>query len=294
MLESANPFVLTTISAALLASSHVFYRDALIRLSPETTTILANASVGVFALAFYALAGASGPVRLQGALYYALAGVCANFLTRYISYNAVVHIGMSRTQVMSQVRPIFSTLIAVVVLGERPAAPVVLGTCAIICGGALLVRERDPAGGRIALAYYLLPVLGGFTFALAPTLRKLAFEHLPAVSLGLVISSAAGVAVQLAASPLLRRKSVAPSQWDRRSLVAIASGGLVNMLAAVCFWVALKQDQVAHVVPLRRTSVLFVLLFSWIFYRNLERVTPRVVAGGVLSAAGAFLIVLGH
>jgi drug/metabolite transporter (DMT)-like permease len=40
--------------------------------------------------------------------------------------------------------------------------------------------------------------------------------------------------------------------------------------------------------------VLFVIFFSWFFFRKQEAVTLRVVMGGVISVVGAFIIVSGR
>ena len=45
-------------------------------------------------------------------------------------------------------------------------------------------------------------------------------------------------------------------------------------------------------IPVNRLSILFLILFSWLFYQRLERVNSRVVAGGALAVAGAAAIVL--
>jgi hypothetical protein len=39
--------------------------------------------------------------------------------------------------------------------------------------------------------------------------------------------------------------------------------------------------------------VLLIIFFSWLFFRKQELVTTRVILGGVLSVAGAFVIVAG-
>ena len=70
-------------------------------------------------------------------------------------------------------------------------------------------------------------------------------------------------------------------------------GGVFNASAAICFWVAVQMGEIVQVVPINRLSVLFVIIFSWFFFRKEEAITWRVVAGGALSIVGAFLIVMG-
>jgi len=68
-------------------------------------------------------------------------------------------------------------------------------------------------------------------------------------------------------------------------------GGVFNAVAAIFFWTAVQNGEIVRVVPINGLSVLFVILFSWIFFRRQERITWQVAIGGVLSVAGAFILV---
>ncbi|MAE06957.1 MAG: hypothetical protein CMH76_11570 [Nitrospinae bacterium] len=82
--------------------------------------------------------------------------------------------------------------------------------------------------------------------------------------------------------------------WHPRSLLAVVLGAAVNVLAALLFWTAVRDGEIVRVVPINRLSVLFVIFFSWFFFRKQEAVTLRVVMGGVISVVGAFIIVSGR
>ena len=56
----------------------------------------------------------------------------------------------------------------------------------------------------------------------------------------------------------------------------------------------MQTGKVVEVVPINRLSVLFVILFSWLFFQRQELISLRVVLGGLLSVAGAYVIVVGH
>ena len=84
-----------------------------------------------------------------------------------------------------------------------------------------------------------------------------------------------------------------PKTWGRRPLFFIVVGALFNALAALFFWTAIQHGNLLQVVPISRISVLLMIFTSWLFYRKLERVTARVVYGGLLSVVGVFLVVWG-
>ena len=74
----------------------------------------------------------------------------------------------------------------------------------------------------------------------------------------------------------------------------MAAGAAVNVVAALMFWTAVREGEIIRVVPINRLSVLFVIFFSWLYFRKQEAVTSRVILGGLLSVAGAFAIVSGR
>lgn len=67
----------------------------------------------------------------------------------------------------------------------------------------------------------------------------------------------------------------------------------MNAFAAMTFWVSLRLGDVVEVVPIRRISVLLVVLFSWLFMGKLDTITWRVVAGAVITLAGGLAIIWG-
>ena len=81
-----------------------------------------------------------------------------------------------------------------------------------------------------------------------------------------------------------------PRDRDRNLLFTVFLGGCLNFIAGLCFITAIKTGDLISVVPITRLSVLFVLIFSWIFIRREEGITWRVIAGGVFSVTGAAVI----
>ena len=64
--------------------------------------------------------------------------------------------------------------------------------------------------------------------------------------------------------------------------------GLVR--AVYCQILSIKLGEVSTAFTLVQTSPLFVVLISALFLRELERVTPRVVLGAVLTVGGGIML----
>lgn len=266
--------------------------NALKRITPAIASIIANTVIFSIAAGFYSAGGGLGSWPPMGILLFAASGVIANFGARYLLYFSVTRIGISRTQVLFQTSPIWSSAVAIFFLGERINIPIGLGTLAIVSGAILIVLDRDREKKKSRLALFLVPLIAAFIMAAAPTLRKLAFFYIPSPALGLAIACMVATCLQISFLPITERKR--RSRLDRGALIPALVGSVVNAFAALFFWTALKTGDVVQVVPIRRLSVLLVIVFSWLFIRESERITWRVVAGGLLAVIGATTIVWGR
>ena len=62
---------------------------------------------------------------------------------------------------------------------------------------------------------------------------------------------------------------------------------------AVSNFVALARGDLSVIIPLLNTTPLFNVIFSAVFLRNIETVTPRIVLGAIVMVTGVALITLG-
>ncbi len=292
MIESIPPNYLALISAVFTAFSQVLLGNALLRLSPGVASIIANTVIFSTAAAFYAAGGGVERWPTAGILLFGLSGVIANFGARYLIYFSVTKIGVSRTQVLFQTSPIWTSAVAIVSLGERINFLIGLGTLGIVGGAILIVQDRGRDEKKTRFTLFLIPLTAALFMAAAPTLRKLAFVQIPSAAFGLTIACMVAATLQVAVLPLTERDR--KPRLDRSALIPALAGGVMNAFAALIFWVSLRLGDVVQVFPIRRLSVILVIVFSWLFLREHERVTWRVLTGGVLAVMGATAIVWGR
>lgn len=291
MIESLPPLLLSFLSGVLLAAAQTVYRGALQWMGPKALTFASNLTLVSYASAIY-LAGAGLEAwPLAGVCWFVLAGLCSHFLARNLNFMSAALIGMARSQILAQFHPIWGALLAVALLGETLTAPVALGTASIVLGAILLVQERGAAGRRAPLRYYALPVLAAFFFSFAPPLRKLAFQTIPSPAFGIAATALTGALLQLGSVPFVRNHELHPGTWRARGVWATLAGGVFNIASAYAFWLAIQKGRLVEVIPMNRLSILFLILFSWVFYQKMERVNLRVLSGGLLAVAGAAAIV---
>ena len=289
MIDNIHPNYLALISAVFAAVSQLLLGNALRQLSPAIASIMANTVIFSIAAALYAAGGGVEKWPSMGIFWFALSGVIANFAARYLIYFSVTQIGISRTQVLFQTSPIWSSAVAIVSLGERINLLIGLGTLAIVSGAILIVHDRGRDEDKTRFAFFLIPLIAALVMAAAPTLRKIGFTLIPSAAFGLSIACMVATCLQVALLPLTERNR--SPHLNRGALVPAFVGSVMNAFAALIFWTALRTGDVVQVFPIRRLSVLLVIVFSWLFFREHERITWRVVAGGILAVIGASAIV---
>ncbi len=294
MLESLHPNLLALFAAILLAVANVLYRDSLRELSPAVASFVTHLVMGSIAFGVYATSGGVEKWPLMGLFWFVLAGIFGNFLGRYLLFVSIHFIGVVRTTVLSQTQPIWSSILALIFLGESIGLGVGAGTLGIVIGASVIVlgrKEKEETGElNTTLALYFLPFLVALVHAIAPIFRKFGFALIPSVPFAIGVATLFSAALQLAILSFTERGQ--NHQWDRGALRTIVAGACINTLAAFCFWTAIKDGVVVEVVPIRRLSVLFVLLFSWLFLRKLENLNWRVLMGAALSVIGGVAIIL--
>jgi transporter family protein len=292
LIESIHPNYLALISAVFTAFAQVLFGNALRRISPGVASIIANTVIFIIAAGFYAAGGGVENWPVAGILLFGLAGVIANFGARYLIYYSMAKIGVSRTQVLFQTSPIWTAAVAIVSLGERINFFIGAGTLAIVGGAILIVQDRGRDEKKIRFTLLLIPLIAALIMAAAPTLRKLAFVLIPSAAFGLTVACMVATTLQIAILPLTERNS--PPRLDRSALIPAFVGAVMNAFAALVFWTALRTGDVIQVFPIRRLSVILVIVFSWLFFQEHERITWRVAAGGAMSVLGAAAIVWGR
>jgi transporter family protein len=77
---------------------------------------------------------------------------------------------------------------------------------------------------------------------------------------------------------------------DRRTLLFLTLSGLATGLSWICYFRALQLGPASRVAPLDKLSVPLVMIFAWLLLG--EKVTPGVLAGGLLITAGAAVRVM--
>ena len=263
------------------------------RLAVRHSTPYTGALLGTFAgLVLFALialgSGSWEAVNLTGILWFVVAGVFYPGFGYIAIFKAFERVGVARTAAVLGMSPMISVTIAVLFLGERPGFFELCGTALIVLGVVNISLEKDDGEGGISFRKLLWPILTAVCFGATPILRKTGLQYLPSPVMGMLFSSLGGMFILLACIGFIPRAQ----RFSRHRLGAVQYilTGLIYALAVYLYFLALDKGAVSAVVPLVMTYPLFVLIIMALVFRKLERITPRLIVGAILTVAGAGVI----
>lgn len=219
------------------------------------------------------------------------AGLVGTMLGRAFYYAGIARVGASRAEPIKGSMPLYATVVAVLVLGERLSSGRAIGIVLIVLGVAIVSRElaTDSRGVDANPRELLFPLVGAFFYAMEPTFAKVGFAEGTPVLVALSIKTLTATLTFLG---YLRLRGALPSSAGLRAskLRWYLGAGLANTAFLLAYYAALEIAPVTLVVPIMQTSPLFVLVLSLAFLPRLERVTPRLVAAASVLVAGAVLV----
>jgi uncharacterized membrane protein len=281
------PEVIALVSAMGWAGDAV-----LVRIGARTSNIYAAAfmSYSVAAALFWGYLLAAYPLNTlwsPALIYFVLSGCLQPLLARILYYIAITRLGAARAGSLRGISPVFALIIAVIFLGERPALPVYIGTFLVVAS-VWLLSWRDEQGGEWRLFDIFFPLAAAFVAAMSQNLRRGGLLILPDPYVGAAVTTSTSLALFTASLAAFGRlRVVVPG---RASLPFFACAALLSAFAQVLNFAALSMGEVSVMVPLLDTTPLFILLFSALFLRDVEKVTGKIFAGTILMVAGVAII----
>ena len=223
------------------------------------------------------------------ALIFVVAGIFAPGIGRTLSYVGIERIGVARSVPIANSSPIFASIFAVVFLAEAWVLQNVIGTLLVI-GGVIVLSMAKPAQGEWRKLDAIYPLIGAVAFGASTTLRKagLGFIDFPLLAAAVTAGTAAIFSFIL----LQIQGGKAAFKLTRPSASWLFTAGVFNTAAMLSVFFALSHGKVVIVEPLVSSNPVTTLLLTWIFLRDIESLTLRVITGAALTVTGTVLVVL--
>ena len=275
-------------AALCFSIAHIFVRRGLVNSNALTGSFI---SLGTSAAIFWLLALALVPLstlQAPGVGFFVAAGVFAPAIGQTLGYVGMEKIGVARSAPIVNTSPIFSSIFAVFILGEVWTRQNMLGTCLVILG-IIVLSSSKAAAGEWRKKDIIYPLLGAVAFGISTTLRKSGLMTVPLPLLAAAVTVGTAFVVLLL---IIRvRGGRRALKFHRQSNGWLFGAALVNTGAILSFFSALNLGKVVRVEPLVACNPLLTILWAAIFLRQIERLSPRIIFGALVTVAGTVLVV---
>jgi len=274
--------------AFLFAVSHVVIRRGLVTSNAATGTIVSIIISAVLLWVVTAIFVPLSSFRTPAVWYFIVGGIFAPAIGRYMTFKAIERVGVARAVPITASSPMFSSILAVFVVGEHWPLQNILGTSLVILGVVILSRTRTGKSQfrKLDLIY---PALAAFSFGMSSNIRKLGLlvANLPLMAAVVSATTALLLTIVLQQAQGGQRNYV----LSRQSFGWFVAAGFFHTTAMLSVFYALSSGKIVIVDPLINASPVLTLFLSTIFLKDLESITPRVIMGAFCTVAGSILVV---
>jgi drug/metabolite transporter (DMT)-like permease len=291
-------------------------------------TIIVNNAINILLLPIIFLFTTLPAFNWLGVFSYVGAGFFTSFVGRTLLYSGILIIGASRSGSFKITAPLFTILIAVLVLKEQITALHMLGITVILAGVLIVIRETQ-GSAKIAGALdhkrsgaeekheqppgqeerrhqenkktrtgIIIALLSGLSFGIGNVLRKVGVLYYPNPLMGGVINSFASLVFLLAFIFLNPIRSLMPVNvgfkhlLKRKGSMEYILSGVGTSCAIYSLYFSLSFLKVAIVNTIASIEVLFTILIAAVLLKNREFISRTLVFGAAIIIAGISIIYL--
>ena len=255
--------------------------------NPITAIVI---SLAINVLAFWSFVFAVLPldeILSPELLIFVLVGLIQPGGTRFLAYLSVEKVGVAVTAPLRATTPLFSSLLAIMVLNEQLTVAVAGGTTLVVCGIILLSMREEKTGGWMNI-FVALPLLSAFVAGSTQVIRKIGLAQISLPILGAAVTT--GTSFVAVAVSLSVTRNWSTVTFNRQSLGYFLTAGCAVTLGVASVYMSLYLSDVVIVAPLASLSPLYSLVLSAVFLREVEVITTRRVVAAGLIVLGAVLI----
>ena len=226
-----------------------------------------------------------------------LSGVAGYLVSDLCAFRALLLIGPRRTLLLQSLSPPTAAIISWVFLGEALSARHWLAMAVTLTGITWVVLERrerteverSPRQLRLGV---LLAVAAALAQATGMVLSRQGIGNFDAVAATLIRVLGALPGYLVFVTVLRRWPSIFAAVRQTRAMAIVFTGSLIGpLLGVVLCMIALRHCPAGVVTTIVSTMPVLVLPFSILLFH--EKVSPRAIAGAVLSVVGVALMCWG-
>jgi uncharacterized membrane protein len=231
------------------------------------------------------------PARIDWAAiaFFIASGILASTLGRLFNYMSIERLGVPVSATIIGSSPLFSTILAVLFIGEEVALTVLVGILLVVVGIAV-TRSGESAGSKLRSSAILIPIAASAFYGASSVVRKIGLNILPEAALGAVVGAGASLISFGTYLILTQRTDMIRWNWSGGKYFILS--GVVISAGWLSMFTALASGKVSVVSALIGTNPLFSIILSLILLSRSEDLDWRTGAGCLAIVAGAAVITL--
>ena len=224
-------------------------------------------------------------------IYFFIAGLSGPCLGRFLLFIGINRIGSSIASTLYSIKPLFSAIAAVLILGENLTAAIAAATLIMVVGLAIVSSEES--GKKIESSWskkdLIFPIMAGAAYGLSHVFRKIGLNINHDPMMGIVVQNAAALSFSLTLA-ILKKNHQQVNVTHPKAWIVFGLSGIFSVLGQLAIFYALNIGSVIIVSPLSAISPLFIIVIAGIYLRKVERVTWKIALGAVLIIGGTFIL----
>jgi len=281
--------LLSLLTAFCYGFSAVLARKGMRDSNPLTGALL-TALIQVLILSGLLLGSPPRSLNWLAIAYFVASGILASTLGRLLNFMSIERLGVPVSASIIGSSPLFSTLFAIICVGETVASTTLIGTFLVVVGIAIARSGNEMGGLSLRGSALAIPILSAAFYGASSAVRKLGLMLMTDATLGALVGSASSF-VSFVGYVAMNR-SIGTVRISRRSLPYFVVSGVVVSLGWLSMFNALAVGDISVVATLIGTNPLYSLLLSWILLRDSEKFSRRGTIGCLVIVAGAVIVTL--
>jgi len=250
---------------------------------------------------------------------FAAAGGFSTYLGRWFFYESVVRFGPAKASIFQISSPLFTAMMAWLLLGERLTLLVALGMVMTIAGlilvsckpdvfsrrssAAAVAADGEPAPASVKLensramqrlmqSVLILGMGSSLAYAIGNVLRGSAVRSWNEPVLGALIGATCGLVLQLAFSADKSGIASRLRAASRSGLALFSTIGVTTIAAQMCAIGAMRYIPLSVATLVTLCTPILVFPLSHLLFKNQDRITAITLAGSGLTLLGIAIIVM--
>ena len=284
---------LALLSSLLISGTTIIMKKGIERTNPISAMLVVTLAGTLILLAITLPLIQLSHIKSKAFPLFVLAGLFSPALVRWLYFISIDRIGPSMSSSIMSTGPAFTAIIASGFLKEKLTIAVGLGILSII--GGIIVFERDiSASGKSGLGHkkdLIFALFAAVFSGLGIVIRKMGLNVLDEPLLGVTVGFLTSL-LFYAMLCLAFKDMRAAISLNRKNTLYLCGAGVFLTGGWLTLFYALSYGDAIIVAPLASLHPMLVLGWSHLFFKDMEKITFKTVAGIVIVLIGVLLIAM--